>query len=100
MGETNSWDTYLILKQFETKRELDGIDGTFSCLYYKQGQALKLFRNEISPLFIDDDDNISSTRFENSYTLEPNIVWNFIPGDSIMKNDTFTTVENPYFFMD
>lgn len=98
--ESNSWDTYLILKQFETKKTLDGIDGTFSCLYYKEREGLKLFRNEISPLFIDDNDNISSTKFENSFSLEPNIVWNFIPGEDIIEEYTFSTVENPYFFMD
>ena len=100
LKETNSWDTYLILKQFEMQRTLNGIDGTFSCLYYKAEEGLKLFRNEISPMFFDNDFNISSTKFDNSQSLEPNIVWNFIPGECIINESTFTTVENPYFFMD
>ena len=95
----NSWDTYLILHKYLTSGNLDNIDGTFSCVYFGNG-SLQLFRNEISPLFIDDEYNISSTKFEGSKPLEPNIIWEFWPGKGLNKIGSFKTVENPYFFMD
>ena len=95
----NSWDTYLILHKYLSTGNLDDIDGTFSCVYYGYN-VLQLFRNEISPLFIDKDHNISSTKFEGSYSLEPNTIWVFDPGMGLHKIGKFNTVENPYFFMD
>jgi glutamine phosphoribosylpyrophosphate amidotransferase len=95
----NSWDTFLILHKYLSTGNLNDIDGTFSCVYFGNG-SLQLFRNEISPLFIDKDHNISSTKFEGSTSLEPNVIWELIPGKNIHKLGTFNTVENPYFFMD
>lgn len=93
----NSWDTYLILHKYINEGTLNDIDGTFSCVYFGNG-SLQLFRNEISPLFIDDNYNISSTKFEGSKSLEPNIIWEFHPGKGMNKIGSFNTVENPYFF--
>lgn len=95
----NSWDTYLILHKYMTTGTLDNIDGTFSCVYFGNG-SLQLFRNEISPMFIDEDYNISSTKFEGSKSLEPNVIWELRPGKGLNKIGSFKTVENPYFFMD
>ena len=100
LGVNKSWDTYLILYQYYNINSLNNIDGTFSCVYYQEDTGLKLFRNEISPLFIDKDHNISSTKFDQSTPLKPNIIWRFNPGESIIEIDTFNTVENPYFFTD
>ena len=63
-------------------------------------EGLQLFRNEISPLFIDKDYNISSTKFDNSSPLKANIIWNFIPGECIIEDGTFNTAENPYYGLD
>ena len=95
----NSWDTYLILHKYITTGNLNDIDGTFSCVYFGNG-SLQLFRNEISPMFIDEDHNISSTKFEGSKPLEPNVIWDFNPGKTLIGIGYFKTVENPYFFMD
>jgi len=96
-NRNNSWDTFLILRQYLEDGHLNNIDGTFSCVYYSPMEGLQLFRNEISPLFIDKDHNISSTKFDFSSPLNPNIIWNFTPGESIIEDGTFNTVENPYF---
>ena len=96
-----SWDTFLILYKYLTTGSLNDIDGTFSCLYYRDGEGLELFRNEISPMFVDEESNISSTKFNRSFSLEPNKVWTFNPGQPIINSmGSFNTVENPYFFMD
>jgi hypothetical protein len=97
--QTNiKWDTYILLKHMMSEGTPDGIDGTFSCLWF-DSYRLYLFRNEIAPMFIDDDFNISSTKFSNSRSTEPNCILLFEPG---MKNIVpilhFNTVENPYYF--
>jgi hypothetical protein len=63
-------------------------------------EGLQLFRNLISPMFIDDNHNISSTKFENSQSLPANIVWTFNPGEGIIRDGIFNTVENPYYGID
>jgi asparagine synthetase B (glutamine-hydrolysing) len=102
----NNWDTYLMLQGLvnDDVSSLESIDGTFSCFWY-DGANCFLFRNEISPMFIDEYGNISSTKFDGSASIDPNFVWLFYPGLTNINNledfvGTFITVENPYFFMD
>lgn len=98
--DISSWDTQLILDQYVRTKDLNGIDGTFACLLSKENK-LYLFRNEISPLFIDKYNNISSTRFEGATIIKPNIVWAFDPDKGLTDTGiTFETVENPYFGLD
>ena len=95
---SSTWDTYLLLHYVNVEQTPKGIDGTFSCLWY-DGSRLHLFRNEISPMFIDTEFNISSTKFKNSIATEPNTMLLFDPKE---KKTTpiahFDTVENPYYF--
>lgn len=94
------WDTYILLMHMMYEGTPDGIDGTFSCLWF-DSYRLYLFRNEISPMFIDDDFNISSTKFKNSRPTEPNALLLFEPGlKNIVPILNFNTVENPYYFGD
>lgn len=101
-----TWDTRQILniltEEWSGVESFNQLDGTFSCLYYRNvDKSLYIFRNEISPMFIDDDFNISSTRFENSRETIPNQIWQLNLKDNTMQSiSTFTTVENPYFFGD
>jgi asparagine synthetase B (glutamine-hydrolysing) len=102
----NTWDTHLMLNGLVENdiESLQEIDGTFSCFWF-DGVNCFLFRNEISPMFIDEQGNISSTKFDSSRPIDPNFVWLFYPGVTNISNledfvGTFITVENPYFFMD
>ena len=96
----NTWDTYILLKHMMSEGTPDGIDGSFSCLYF-DSYRLYLFRNEIAPMFIDDNFNISSTKFSNSSPTEPNCMLLFEPGlKNIVPILHFNTVENPYYFGD
>lgn len=92
------WDTRLLHKYINDGHDLSEIDGTFSCLNYRQGNWY-LFRNEISPMFIDRDFNISSTRFDNSTSTPPNqeLLIDF-KNKNLELINTFSTKENPYFF--
>jgi len=97
--EEGTWDTEWLLKKILAKgwETLSDIDGTFACVMY-DGNSLYAFRNEISPLFIDDRLNISSTRFEGSISLEPNVVWKLnLETYKLEPVGNFNTKENPYF---
>ncbi len=100
------WDTKLLHEYLRYGKDLSEINGTFSCLWYNLGK-LYLFRNEISPMFMDEHRNISSTKFENSWSVEANRMWSMVfeeeamnIGDRevVLKQEyKFTTKENPYF---
>lgn len=94
-----TWDTRLMLVQYMTTKTFDDLDGTFACALYDDRQ-LYLFRNEISPLFYNDDGDISSTKFDNSMSLPANKILTFNPGDDNMLTvmSHFKTKENPYYF--
>jgi asparagine synthetase B (glutamine-hydrolysing) len=101
-----SWDTKLLLQYLvnEDTEALHCIDGTFSCVWY-DGFNLMLFRNDISPMFIDMYANISSTKFDGSKSVSPNKVWLFnntapIINEMLELCSTFETVDNPYFGLD
>ena len=94
-----TWDTKWLLENITNYgwSSLSRVDGTFACIMLKDNQ-LYAFRNEISPLFVDDNLNFSSTRFEGSVDLPPNKVFKL---DLVSKTYDavayFTTHENPYF---
>lgn len=92
------WDTKLLHEYLRYGKNLSEINGTFSCLWYNLGQ-LYLFRNEISPMFIDGQMNISSTKFEYSYPTPANklLVIDF-ENHLLDEIYSFNTKENPYFF--
>lgn len=96
------WDTHLMhkyIKYIGGYEVLDSINGTFSCLMNFTTGDWRLFRNEISPMFMDDDLNISSTKFENSYPTPPNQVLEIdFDNKKLIKLHEFTTFENPYYF--
>ena len=94
-----TWDTVWLLEQIIDYgwSSLSRIDGTFACIMYMSG-SLYVFRNEISPLFIDDHFNISSTKFEGSVSLTPNRVWKLNFETKYLDVVAyFETMENPYF---
>lgn len=96
----DTWDTEWLLQRISDYgwSSLSRVDGTFACVMY-DGTDLYFFRNEISPLFIDDDLNISSTKFENSRPVEPNKVHCVnLKTKSLNTIAYFDTMENPYYF--
>lgn len=101
----SNWDTKLLLQTLieDGFNQLSYADGTFACLYVEPWGTdmdnLYLFRNEIAPMFVDDKYNLSSTKFDGSRSLEPNVVWRFEPGVAITDSGHhFKTAENPYYF--
>jgi glutamine phosphoribosylpyrophosphate amidotransferase len=98
-GNDTEWDTELLHRSIDDNIDnLNDVDGSFSCLWY-HGSKLLLFRNDISPMFIDNEMNISSTKFPGSYTTESNQVIHLDLANNTTYNvRSFNTVNNPYFF--
>lgn len=94
-----TWDTQWLLERIINYgwSALSRVDGTFACMMYNNGE-LYVFRNEISPLFFDYDFNFSSTKFENSYPVPPNIVHKLdLVHKVFIREAYFETFENPYY---
>jgi len=101
-----TWDTLLILMGYarlerstnvEKSKFLSNLDGSFAC-FYKYGPHLYVFRNEIAPLFVDNELNFSSVKFKGSNSIEPGIVFK-VNFNYNRLDDTgihFTTANNPY----
>ena len=91
------WLNYMKLHQIKPS---SNIDGSFSCLL-SDLQELYLFRNEIAPMFIDDEMTISSTAFEGSRSTEPNktFAMNF-KEKKLEEIANFQTFYNPYAFLE
>lgn len=102
-GIASTWDTELLLHYMVYKGNLSEVDGSFACLMYHMGD-LYMFRNEISPLFIDFEMNISSTRFEigagdggKSIHVKPNTVFKLdLHNKSSIIQSVFNTKNSPY----
>lgn len=111
--KTQGWDTEEILRGvvdhgFSTLSE---VDGTFACVLHMD-RRVYIFRNEIAPLFDDEDDYatspcISSTKWDDegvNSTIRANTVWALEPDRSFPNVLTkryvssFKTKENPYYF--
>ena len=92
------WDTKLLHKLvLEDINNLDKIEGSFSCLYINNDE-IKLFRNQLSPLYIDIDLNISSAKFENSKSTKENVIYNIdFKSKEIKIVSEFNNCENIYF---
>jgi hypothetical protein len=93
------WDTQWLLEQISDYgwSSLSRVDGTFACVMYWSGD-LYVFRNEISPLFFDYNFNFSSTKFDGSQPLPPNVVHKLdLNNKCFYKEAEFETFENPYY---
>lgn len=102
-GIDSTWDTELLLHYMVYKGKLSEVDGSFACLMYHMGD-IYMFRNEISPLFIDFEMNISSTMFEigagdggKAIDVKPNTVFKLdLHNKSSIIQSVFTTKNSPY----
>ena len=103
LNSSSTWDTELMLKLIDDSDEVtDAIstfDGTFACILTYYGVPY-VFRNEISPMFMNDDLDFSSTKFEGSKQLPPNRIYHIDINERVLEPtaQTFTTKENPFYF--
>jgi len=95
------WDTYLIHNQYYHERNLDNIDGSFALAIFQNNSDIYVARNEIAPLYMGKY-SISSTAFNNSSPIAPNIIWKLVFKEEIelLKISTFKTKNNPYYIIE
>ena len=94
------WDTDLIncLISHQGPAVLSDVDGSFACVWHDI-KNLYIFRNELAPLFLDAYMNMSSTKFEGSYSILPNIFYKIdLKFLNIIETAVFKTKQNPYYF--
>jgi hypothetical protein len=98
-GNNSLWDTHQINVLLNTSftNDLDLIEGSFSCIWYKNNN-LYMFRNQISPMFFNGS-TISSEKFENSIETIPNTMYIFENSVWVEKHK-FINNELPFFFFD
>lgn len=97
-NSNEQWDTKIILDELVNNGFdcLNGMEGSFGIIY-SNGNKFYMFRNNIIPLFIDNDLNISSAKFENSNLIESNIIYEINFTDKqIIKFKQITNEHNPY----
>lgn len=102
LGMNDKWDTEYILTSIHDNgfKSLSDLEGSFACVYQIDNE-LFVFRNELSPLFIDDDLNISSTKFIYCHDVEPNVIFKVdLFNKRLIKISEFKTKNNPYYFND
>lgn len=95
--EYDGWDTMFLLNLIDTYGlgVLSNVDGSFACVYNK-GDDVFIFRNEIAPLYIDNDLNMSSIKSESMYMLPANKVFCINAIGELVVVAEFTTKNNPY----
>lgn len=110
INSTSYFDTvknpqYFLISFVEKGTEfLSNIEGSFACYYIgylTNKERHYIFRNELTQIYFSDIDmSISSTRFEGSYSLEPNVIimLNFEEKRFMKTKLTFQTRDNPYDF--
>lgn len=101
--DTNEWDTHHLNRiiSIEGLDGLSNIRGSFTCIRYDTTRTLSMFRNHISPMFIDGA-NISSVPFSsNSKPIDVNheYIHDFTTKTWI-KGREFINIETPFFYFD
>ena len=91
------WDTQALGEFIKDDFNLlSDIEGSFACVCIKNKQ-LYVFRNAISPLYMDSNCNISSTKFSGATMIEHNTVFQLLNREFIVV-DSFNNQHNPYYF--
>lgn len=106
-GQNYQWDTKMLCEFIDLFgfSVLSDIEGSFACVYAVNDSLgnhnYYIFRNKISPLFVDKQLNISSTKFDGSESIEAGVVYRIdIANRQLIKTQhTFETKETPYFFL-
>lgn len=95
--EYDGWDTMFLLKLIDTYGlgVLSNVDGSFACVY-NNDNGVFIFRNEIAPLYIDDELNLSSIKDAGMTMLPANKVFYINDNRELVVVLEFTTKNNPY----
>ena len=93
------WDTQALGEYIKNDFDrLSDVEGSFACCLIKDNK-LFIFRNAISPLYVDRNANISSTKFKESNMIEFNTIYQLDHlSHSFDGCSNFNNTHNPYYF--
>lgn len=75
LGDDTPWDTALLNRWISEGHSLNDVDGSFACMRHDHTNGLTLFRNALSPLFLNAALDLSSTKFAGAAPVTENVVW-------------------------
>ena len=100
-NDYDGWDTKLLHNKIidtEDYSVLDEVDGSFSCIDIIEGVGITMFRNSASPMFVDSELNISSTKFDNSISTKYNTIYQIdLLNHEYNKIGIFDNKNTPYY---
>lgn len=106
MCEETEFDTALILYELVTKDienkpmelALEDIDGSFACVYLKEGHFLKVFRNTASPMFVNGT-SMSSAMVNGMEKLDSEVIFDInLKVPEIQPEFEFNNINKPFYF--
>jgi len=100
LKSTSNWDTELINLGIIQHgwSFLDTIEGSFACVSYSD-YNIHIFRNQIVPLHIDNELNISSAPFKGGSLIEYNKIFYLdLINRTVEEIQKFNNTHNPYLF--
>jgi glucosamine 6-phosphate synthetase-like amidotransferase/phosphosugar isomerase protein len=99
LGKDYEWDTQALGEYIKNDfNNLSDVEGSFACGLIK-GNDLFVFRNAISPLYVDCNSNISSTKFAESAMIDYNTIYKLNNLTCVFEKVTaFNNTHNPYYF--
>jgi hypothetical protein len=92
------WDTRFLQHKHMQGLDLGVVDGSFACLFMNPS-GLFAFRNELCNLYVDDDLNVSSVKFDDAENIPAGMVLYFDFKTSSLNHNgvSFKTKEMPYY---
>ena len=98
---SDGWDSKLMLQEIQKiglMETLNTIDGSFACVFNDR-KKLRIFRSAAGTLFIDDELNISSTKFDKAQRIEKDTVYHLdLLHKYVIIENKFKSKSNPYFY--
>jgi hypothetical protein len=91
---TERWQAMLLLKRVMRYGAPVDVDGAFSCVY-SDGKELYLFRNELEPMFRDEELTICTTPFKGSVSTSSNKMFRMdLKKKGLRLIEEFTTIRH------
>ena len=98
----DNFDTRALLTHISASNRLDealvDVDGSFACVYLKEGEYLKVFRNSASPLHCFGTD-FSSVKFGDMESINSNVIYDIdLDVMETQPEGTFDNINEPFYF--
>ena len=92
----------LLLLQIEhnppLEKSLENVDGSFACVYLKEGKELKVFRNTASPLFREGT-TFSSVKYGDMEAIDAETIYSIdLYDNEVILGTKFKNINKPFYF--